>query len=177
MTSTHTAAPTHGSAPPAFVGRGILCAYVGTTTYLHIDDRLGPEGAEAYLDFLAREIDARLRPVTVLYDVASAGPFADARWRKRGGTVLSERREHLRRRVTAFTMYTPTLAVRGLLKATFWLAPPPYPHAVTASLSEATAYLATYDPTLDRAALEVGVVALLRDHAHALDHAREPVTI
>ena len=151
------------------VARGLLMAYLGPLCFVHIREGLDSEGQEVHSRELARAIDVRSREdrVLVLYDVPdSIGIPALAR--SSIARLLNDRRDILRATTSAYALATPSAFVRGMLQGVFWVAPPPYPHAMFPDRRAALAFLANHLPGLDARASEDGIRRLLAEHARVL---------
>lgn len=70
-------------------------------------------------------------------------------WRKRLARALKERAHKLAQIRPAYAMVTSSLVVRSALKVLHWVAPPPYPVTVVASIEEGFDFIARHVPGLD----------------------------
>ena len=132
------------------VDAGLLMAAIDDVMFVRLEPTISEPGYARHLIELARAIDGRNPGVRVgvLYD-AMGGADSDARRRQRAAEVLAARREKLAATTAGFTLATESTVMRGVARAVFWLAPPPYPWAVTASVREGLVYLRTQMPNLD----------------------------
>ena len=135
---------------------GLLMAYVGPVMGVYLGALTDASWAR-HLTELRRAIDGR-RPgvrVGVLYHLPGVNT-ADAKRRKEAADFLESRREDLRASTAAYALATPSLIVRGVLRAIYWLSPPPYPYAIVATPREGFAYIATKldDVMVDRSERE-----------------------
>ena len=122
---------------------GLLMAYVGPVMGVYLGALTDASWAR-HLTELRRAIDGR-RPgvrVGVLYHLPGVNT-ADAKRRKEAADFLDSRREDLRASTAAYALATPSPIVRGVLRAIYWLSPPPYPYAIVATPREGLAYIAT----------------------------------
>ncbi len=144
---------------------GLLMAYVGPICFVRIGSALTARGERVHAEELARVIDAR--PLTarvgVVYDVPDTQGIS-AIGRSDLARMLNERRERLRRTTAAYALATPSSFVRGMLKAVFWVAPPPYPHAMVSDVDAALAFVAAALPDIDVVATRAAYDALLLAH-------------
>ena len=122
---------------------GLLMAYVGPVMGVYLGALTDVSWAR-HLTELRRAIDGR-RPgvkVGVLYHLPGVNT-ADAKRRKEAADFLESRREDLRASTAAYALATPSPIVRGVLRAIYWLSPPPYAYAIVATPREGFAYIAT----------------------------------
>jgi hypothetical protein len=136
-------------------GEGFLMTGVGGVMFVHARTDLTDEAYEHQLRELARMIDDRPEGarVGVVYDM-SAGGAIDARRRKRASDVLAPRHQRLAATTAGFALVSGSALLRGSLRAVFWLAPPPYPWTVTATVHEALVYMRERLPGLDVTGVE-----------------------
>lgn len=137
--------------------------------FVHIRVGLTSDGERTHEEELARSIDARGAHdrVVVLYDVPSSLGIS-ALARSSIARLLNERREILRATTSAYALATPSAFVRGMLQAVFWVAPPPYPHAMFSERRSALAILASHLPALNADAAAEDIERLLRENGRAL---------
>lgn len=133
------------------VESGLLMAGIGDVMFIYSDATLSEHGFERQLSELARVIDERAENtlVGVIYDAASSSLSIDAKRRKRSAEVLDRRRTKLGKTTAAFALASPQAVTRGVLRAVFWLAPPPYPWAIVDTVREGLVYLKSKMPSLD----------------------------
>jgi hypothetical protein len=149
---------------------GLLMAYVGpvmvVATEREISDAVFDRQMhelEVAFDCIAKHWDPRSGvPGGSLWEVV--GTNADATRRKRIGALLDRRRTLLAETTAGFVLATASPLVRGILRAVFWLAPPPYPYAVTADARQGFAFLSTKLPGLDPIAAHADYERLRRHH-------------
>lgn len=122
---------------------GLLMGYVGSVMVIRIGAVLTSDGFARYLEEWARAVDARPAEAAVfaLYDIPE-WPGMSAVQRKQWGETLKSREETLRRTTSGMILAAPSPVTRGAARAIFWLAPPPYPHAVVDTPGAAFAYIA-----------------------------------
>ena len=166
-------------APPAWpiARRGLLMAKVGVVSFIHISSALDEEGERVHAEELARMIDTRPVDVrvAVVYDVPeSMGISALAR--SGIAKLLNERKEKLARTTAAYALATPSTFVRGMLQAVFWIAPPPYPHRMVASMAEALDFIALHVPHVSPAHALAEYEATLARHEAVVKPGRSAET-
>lgn len=155
--------------PPSgwpIVRPGLLMAHIGPVMVVYQDPRLDDANNDIHTLELARAIDARADQNTqigVLYDLPTYGSV-EAKRQKQLVSMLESRREILKRTTVGFALSTTSMAARGVLRAMFWVAPPPYPYTIVTSPGEGFRYLAGRLPGLDADALDRGYTALLETH-------------
>jgi hypothetical protein len=120
---------------------GLFMGHIGPVLVVYCDARISDGSFDRQCVELARAIDLRQGRVGVLYDVPSVRSM-DARRRRRLAELLDARRERLALTTAAFALVTSSPVVRGMLRAVFWLAPPPYPHVVTSTPREGFDFVA-----------------------------------
>jgi hypothetical protein len=118
--------------------------------FVYLDEHATAEAQEQHLNELAAAIDSRgdSAPMGVLYE-QNAVLLADARQRARVAELFRRRRIALARTTAGFALATPSPLVRGVLRALFWLEPPPYPWAVAATPLAGLEVLRRHMPALD----------------------------
>jgi hypothetical protein len=123
---------------------------VGDVMFVRFDEPLSDAAFDRHLRELARAIDLRAdqHRIGVVYDCV-AQPPVDARRRQRSAEVLAARRDKLERTTAGFVMVSPSPVMRGVLRAVFWLAPPPYEWTVTDDVRGALHWLAPRVSGLD----------------------------
>ena len=141
-------------------------AGIDDVMFLYSDATLSDRGFERQLEELQKAIDLRGDDtlVGVVYDAPTSSLSIDAKRRKRSADVLDRRRAKLAKTTAGFALASPSAMMRGVLRAVFWLAPPPYPWAVVDTVHEALVYLKTVMPTLDVADVLSRYEALKRKH-------------
>jgi hypothetical protein len=144
---------------------GLLMAKVGVVTFIHISSALDEEGEHVHAEELARMIDTRPADVrvAVVYDVPQSMGIS-ALGRSGIAKLLNEREEKLARTTAAYALATPSAFVRGMLQAVFWIAPPPYPHRMVASMEEALDFIALHLPQVSPARALAEYEATLARH-------------
>jgi hypothetical protein len=117
--------------------------YVGSVMVIRIGAVLSSKGFTRYLEEWARSVDARPAEAKVfaMYDIPE-WPGMTAIQRKQWGAMLKSREETLRRTTSGMILAAPSSLTRGAARAIFWIAPPPYPHAVVDTPGAAFAYIA-----------------------------------
>jgi hypothetical protein len=129
---------------------GLLMAYIEDVMFIRIASDVTDRVFDRHLKELARSID--LRPVRlrvgVVYD-AMGRVDVSAERRQSIANLLLSRRDKLAATTAAFALATDAAVMRGVLRAVFWLAPPPYPWAIRGSVREALEYVRTEMPKLD----------------------------
>jgi hypothetical protein len=125
------------------VETGLLMGYVGQVMVIRIGGALSLDAFARYLAEWARSVDARPTDAAVfaMYDIPE-WPGMSAVQRKQWGEMLKSREETLRRTTSGMILAAPSPVTRGAARAIFWLAPPPYPHAVVDTPGTAFAYIA-----------------------------------
>jgi len=143
------ASSTPALTPPGFMPTGwpvvepeLLMGYVGQVLVVRIGGGLTARSFARYLEEWARSVDARPAHASVLamYDMPE-WPGMTALQRKEWGTMLKSREETLRKTTRGVVIATPSGLTRGGVRALFWLAPPPYPHAVVDTPEAAFAHM------------------------------------
>jgi hypothetical protein len=140
--------------------------HLGPVMVVYQDDKLDDAASDVHLAELARAIDERqdkAQRVGVLYDVPRVSSITPDR-RKAVIALLESRKESLTKTTAAYAMATTSMAARGVLRALFWLSPPPYPYSIVATPSEGFQYIAGRLPGVDAAELARQYAALLRTH-------------
>jgi hypothetical protein len=154
--------------PPSWpiVEPGLLMAGIDDVMFLYSDTTLTERGFERQLVELAKAIDLRDDDslVGVVYDAPSSSLSIDAKRRKRSAEVLDQRRRKLAKTTAGFALASPSTMMRGVLRAVFWLAPPPYPWAIVDTAREGLVYLKTKMPSLDVERTLAAYEALKRKH-------------
>lgn len=109
----------------------LLMGYVGPTLVIRIGGKLPASGFARYVKEWSRSVDARPENAEVfaLYDIPE-WPGMTAVQRKQWAEMLKSRERVLRRTTRGMVLASPSKLTRGAARAIFWLAPPPYPHAV-----------------------------------------------
>jgi hypothetical protein len=123
---------------PAFMPKGwpvavpeLLMGYVGPVLAIRIGATFSAAEFARYTEEWARSVDARPDDAAVfaLYDVP-VWPGMTAVQRREWGTMLKSHEGKLRLTTRGMALASPSALMRGSARAIFWLAPPPYPHAV-----------------------------------------------
>ena len=136
--------------PPGYMPTGwpvvepdLLMGYVGHVMVIRLGGGLSAAGFARYLAEWTRAVDARpaLASVFAMYDIPD-WPGMTAVQRKDWGALLKSREEVLRRTTRGMVLASPSALTRGGARALFWLAPPPYPHAVVDTTDAAFGYIA-----------------------------------
>lgn len=128
--------------------------YVGGTQVVYSDSRLTDAAFERQVKELeiAFELIARHRTIGekngALWEAPEAGS-QDAKRRKRVADVLEKYRPVLAETTSGFVLVTGSPIMRGILRAIFWLAPPPYPWSVAATPLDGFQFLAKHTPGLE----------------------------
>lgn len=144
--------------------------YLGPVLVVYVDARCSEQSFERQLTELAGAIDERDGRAGVLYDVPSMRTL-DARRRRAFTAMFEAHEERLAQTTAAYVLVTSSPVARGILRAMFWVAPPPYPHRVVSTTREGFAYLASEMPGLQGDLLEREYATLLRRHSVCLrDH-------
>lgn len=138
--------------------------YVGHVMAIRIGGGLSPSAFARYLVEWARAVDARPESAAVfaMYDIPE-WPGMTAVQRKQWGDLLRSRESVLRRTTRGMVLASPSRLTRGAARAIFWLAPPPYPHAVVDTPRAAFAHIEGRGGDRANEALEV-YDALVRRH-------------
>jgi hypothetical protein len=135
---------------PRFVPEGwpvvepdLLMGYVGSVMAIRIGGGLSATGFARYLAEWVRAVDARPHDASVfaMYDIPD-WPGMTAVQRKQWGEMLRSRERVLRRTTKGMVLASPSRLTRGAARALFWLAPPPYPHAIVDTPRAAFAHIA-----------------------------------
>lgn len=131
------------SAPSGWpiVDEGLLMAGIDGMLFVHAGVHVTDAVYARYLAEMARSIDERDlgNRVGVVYD-ALGGVDVDARRRQQLAGILASRRAKMAATTAAFALVTDSAVMRGVLRAVFWLAPPPYPWAVASNLRSGLEY-------------------------------------
>jgi len=148
-------------------GDGFLMAAIDDVMFVYAQSDLSDAGFDHHLRELAAAIDDRAGDtrVGVIYD-AGLTVSVDARRRKRSSEVLDARRDKLGRTTAAFSLVSESAVMAGILRAVFWLAPPPYPWSVARDIRGGLEFLAKHMPTLDIVGVEGRYRALLARFEH-----------
>jgi hypothetical protein len=151
------------------VERGLVMAYVGKTMVVYADERVDEHGFERELSELQRAFDM-LRKYRIpgerngaLWEVPSF-TLQDARRRQRIARILDQHHDMLRETTAGFALVTKSPALRGVLRAIFWLAPPPYPWQVVDAPRAGFDFLASKIPEIDAVAATAQYERLLERH-------------
>jgi hypothetical protein len=132
-------------APPDWpvVEPDLLMGYVGNVLVIRIGGSLPAASFRRYTEEWARAVDARPNDAAVfaMYDIPE-WPGMTAVQRRDWSAMLKSREAVLRRTTRGMVLASPSLVTRGAARAIFWLAPPPYPHAVVDTPGAAFAHIA-----------------------------------
>ena len=147
----------------------LLMTFIGNVMVVYQGEHLSEATFERHMIELARAIDERKAGarVGVLYHLPT-GRRATAKQRNRSAELLEARRPILARTTAAFALVTPSPVVRGLLRAIFWMASPPYPYEIVSTLHEGFAYMAAKVEGVDPIADERTYVRLMKENAQTL---------
>lgn len=143
-----------------------MMLHIGPVMVVYQDARLDEAGNEIHLKELARAIDERRdqeAQVGVLYDVPSVRILSPER-QKQLVAMLEERRDVLSKTTAAYAFATTSMAARGVLRALFWLTPPPYPYSITATPQDGFRYIAKRLPGVDADAVTREYAAFLKSN-------------
>lgn len=121
----------------------LLMGYVGSVMVVRFGGGLSPSGFARYLAEWLRAIDARPENASVfaMYDIPD-WPGMTAVQRQQWADTLRSREDVLQRTTRGMVLASPSRLTRGGTNALFWLAPPPYPHAVVDTPLAAFAHIA-----------------------------------
>jgi hypothetical protein len=157
-----------GLAPEGWpiVEPGLFMAFVDRALVVRFDEQLTPAAFDRYREEWLRSVDARgpHTRVVAFYDIPSFAGF-NARQRKAMAEMLKSREDVLRATTVAMALATPSPIVRGVLRAVYWLAPPPFDYAVVNRCDAGFTFLAEKMPTLDPQRCEQAYAELRRRHA------------
>lgn len=130
-----------------------MMAFFDRVLVVHLDERLTAASFARYRTEWLASVDARVTGAQVgaFYSVPAWAGITAA-MRKDWAGMLKSREATLRATTVGMAMATPSLLVRGAMSAVFWLAPPPYPHAVVDTNAAAFEFLARKVHGLDAAA-------------------------
>ncbi len=131
-------------------GHGWFSTRIGALAATHIDHRVDSEGFAAVIADLDEDIATWPPglPRAVLYDVPTPSVFGPEH-RRKIAEVLRRHEETLARVATGFCLVTSSPIIRGVVTATFWLAPPRYPTHAAEQVAEGLAWLARGVPGAD----------------------------
>ncbi len=109
----------------------------------YVDRRLTLQSFDQYLQWLENDLSTwpSDKSRAVFYEVPTRSEFGP-RFRKALAEVLNRHQEKLKQCTTGYAFVTPSAITRGVLTATFWLAPPGYPTQVFKDSTEAFQWLA-----------------------------------
>jgi hypothetical protein len=144
---------------------GLLMAMIDRLLVVRIDARLTPKSFARYRHEWLRAVDARppRAKVGAFYDIPTWVGL-QAKQRREWADMLKSREKVLAATTTSMTLTTPSFIARGALRAIFWLAPPPYPHAVVDQRELAFSFHVSHLPGLDGAACAREYDDLVRKH-------------
>jgi hypothetical protein len=147
------------------VDEGLLMATLGPLLVVRIDDRITPQGFARYRAEWLRSVDARPQSARVgaFYDIPNWVGF-NAKQRREWADMLKSRAVVLKATTASMTLATPSVIARGALSAIFWLAPPPYPHAVVERRDAAFAFHESHIPGFDAREVAQAYDELVRVH-------------
>lgn len=134
---------------------GMLMTQVDSTILSWVGSRsLTDASFEVYLREFQLDLESRGDGrVTYLLHVED-GPGINAKQRGQVSAILERYRAVLRRTTLGFSYVTSSAVSRGALRAIFWVAPPPYPYQVTASVADGLRFLEEKDPRVDPGSVE-----------------------
>jgi hypothetical protein len=128
---------------------------IGNVDVAYVHGSMTEASFEHFLAQACRSIDECGDDERLAMFVEAQEPaLMDSRWRKRMANALKVRAAKLARTRPAYAMVTPSLMVRSALKVVHWTAPPPYPHAIVATLEEGFEFIARHMPGVDPQALQ-----------------------
>ncbi len=143
---------------------GLVMDHIGPVMVVYQDAKIDDAGNDLHMAELLRAIDGRDQTrVGVLYDLPSIATLTPER-RKQLTAALDSRREILSKTTAAYAMATTSMAARGVLRAMFWVSPPPYPYSIVSTPLEGFRYIAGKLPGVDPDALARDYAALLETH-------------
>lgn len=135
--------------PEVNVDIGWFSARLPEINMVYMDDRVDDASFDRYFAHLVDDLNqAEGTRRAVLYDVPASGSMTASR-RARVGDLLKENEKVLREITTGYAMVAPSRLVRGFLTAIFWVAPPPYPNKICATVDDAFKWLGPITPGLD----------------------------
>jgi hypothetical protein len=129
---------------------GLLMAVVEDVMFVRMAPRIAESVFDRQLKELARAIDERPIGVKVgvVYD-ALDGMDSSAGRRQRSADLLAARHAKLAATTAGFALVTDSAVMRGVLRAVFWMAPPPYPWTIAPDLRAGLAFIRANMPRLD----------------------------
>lgn len=143
---------------------GLFMDHIGPVLVVYTDARCSDESFDRQVKELGRAIDERQWRVGVLYDVPHVRSL-EAKRRKQIADMLHARREQLGKTTAAYALVTSSSIVRGMIRAVFWVAPPPYPYQVAATAREGMDYIASHMPGLRGDILAQEYATLLKTYS------------
>lgn len=143
------------------IDEGWFMGVVEDVSVAYMDAQVTAESYARYVSAMSADIDATPAASRrgVLYEAPNISSLSAAQ-RKALAQVLEQRREKLSSITAGYALVTPSAAVRGMLTAIFWLAPPPYDYRVSATPRDAFNWLAERVSGLDPARAEQAYEAL-----------------
>lgn len=131
---TSLAIPSHMPSDWPVVERGLIMGYIGPVLVIRISAIFPESSFERYLVEWTRSVDARPNDAAIfaLYDIRT-WPGMSAVQRRRWGEMLKSREATLRRTTRGMVLASAAPITRAAVRAVFWIAPPPYPHAVVST--------------------------------------------
>ncbi len=138
-------------------GRGWFSEWLDERVLVtYVDRNLTVQSFDEFLQWLDRDI--RLwpadQPRAVFYEVPTRSDFGP-KFRKALAEVLNRHKEKLKLCTAGYALVTSSAIIRGVLTATFWIAPPGYPTHVCKTPEEAFQWLAQcLEPAPDSEAVE-----------------------
>jgi RES domain-containing protein len=137
---------------------------IGIVEIAFVYDGMTEQSFEHFLEAACRSIDecADDEQVALFLEVRDPA-LMNSEWRKRLAMALKERAHKLAQIRPAYVMVTSSVVVRSALKVLQWVAPPPYPHTVVATLEEGFEFIARYVPGLDARELQATYERLRAD--------------
>lgn len=116
---------------------------------IYVDERMSDESFARFYAELVDDLEsARGTTRAVLYDVPDSGSMTASR-RGKVADLLKEYEGVLREVTTGYALVSPSRFARGVLTAIFWVAPPPYPNKICATVEDAFEWLGPLTPGLD----------------------------
>lgn len=147
-----------------YAAPGLFFGQIGQVRVVFLGGLISNADFQKFLSLLASDIDERpdTQQMGVLYHIPDLG--ANPERRHAIAMTLREREAKLGKITAAYVMVTTSFIVRGVLKAIWWIAPPPYPCQVVATPNEGFTYLARHLPQEDPELLSSTYAALHSTH-------------
>ena len=120
----------------------------GDLQIVHMDS-LADSAHARFVASLREDLDSLVPGVrrAILYDVTERVRISAAQTQQ-VARLFRDREQALRRAISGYALVTPSTLVRGILATMFWVAPPPYPYVVEATLSAGLEFLAAQQPSI-----------------------------